>query len=51
MVNDRILRKKPRKAGPGLTFFNKQGMPISIRNAPNAIRIRKARRARGNGII
>ena len=38
-----VLRKKPRKAGPGLVFFNKEGLPISVRNAPNARRIRKQR--------
>lgn len=44
MARLKVLRKVPRKAGPGRVFFNRQGMPISIRNSPNARRIRKKHR-------
>ena len=42
----KIFRKKPRKAAPGMTLFNKQGMPISVSNAPNVRRIRRQARKR-----
>ena len=46
MVSAGVFRKKPRKAAPGLTFFNKQGLPISVSNAPNVRRIRKQAKRR-----
>ena len=46
MAGLKIFRKRARVAGPGMTLFNKQGMPISVSNAPNVRRIRKQARKR-----
>lgn len=42
----KVLRRKPRRAAPGMVLFNRQGMPVSVRNAPSIRRIRKKAKRR-----